>query len=199
MVLGLAVPGKASAVVSTLLALGVGTSVAGLVVNRFKQIEVGPGGVKMSRDSADVVPAPWLAAEAEVLNRIAVRVLGDQDLAREAVETSLTTVRRRRGDIPKSQFDLATYKTLISALHRTDRNRSWPGASQVETRADGVPPALQSLSFGVRVAFALSYEFQDADVSEILGRSKEDVASDVQTAEAVLRLGDAGSPGGGDG
>jgi hypothetical protein len=186
--LGLAVPGKASVVVSTLLVLGASIAVAGLAVNRFKQVEVGPQGVKMSRDSDDAVPAPWLATEAEMLNRIAVRVLGDQDLAREAVERSLTTIRQRRSDIPKSQLDIATYKTLISELHRKDRNRNWPGASRVESSVDGVPLVLQSLSFGVRVTYALSYEFQDGDTAEILGRTKDEVESDVRMAESVVGM-----------
>lgn len=186
--LGIVVPGKEAIVVSTLLASGVGLAALGLAINQVKQIEVGPGGVKMSRDASDsVVPEPWLVAEGEMLNRIAVRVLADQELARQAVEDSLTTIRRRGSAIPKSQLDIATHRTLIAELHRKDKNRSWPsGAASVDLSVDGVPPALQALSFRVRVAYALSFEFQEAEMAAILDRTDAEIAADVRSAEAVV-------------
>lgn len=180
----LLVPGKEAAVVAALVVMGASTAAAGVAVNRYKQIEVGPGGLKLSRDADDVVPEPWLAAEGKVLNRIAVRVLGDRDLAREAVEKSLTRVRRHRGDIPRPQLDIATHKTLIAELHRRDRNRSWPGAPTAHGD-DRIAP-LQSLSFGQRVAYVLSLEFLDGVVAAILGRPEEEIRRDVEAAEAVL-------------
>lgn len=192
----LLVPGKQAAVVAALIVMGASTAAAGVAVNRFRQIEVGPGGLKLSRDADDVVPEPWLAAEGKVLNRIAVRVLGDRDLAREAVEKALTRVRRHRGDIPRPQLDIATHKTLIAELHRRDRNRSWPGASTPHGDDDRIA-TLQPLPFPVRVAFAFSLEFLDSDLATILGRPEEEIRRDVEAAEAALprHLLDAGGDG----
>ncbi|HSS32571.1 MAG TPA: hypothetical protein VLL27_04755 [Solirubrobacterales bacterium] len=196
---GLAVPGKETVVVSLLIALGVGTAAVGLVINRSKRIEVGPQGFKVSRDGGTVVPQPWLAAEGETLNRIAVRVLGDQDIGREAVEKSLTRIRRHRGDIPKSELNLATFKTLISELHRRDRNMSWPGDSPPVKATDGVPAALRSLSFGVRLAYAFSYEFESRYVAEILDRSEEEIDGEIRSAAAVIAADSAEPEGDGNG
>lgn len=188
LVAGLVVPGKETAVVSTLIVVGAGISVAGLAADGIKQVEIGLQGFKVSRDAANGAPSPWLETEAEMLNRIAVRVLGDRDLGRDAVERCLTKVRRHRRDIPKNEIDATTIKTLISELHRKDRDRQWSRISSAGAQNDEPLSALHSLSFGVRVVFALSYEFMESDVASILGRSEMDVGREVRTAEAVLDL-----------
>jgi hypothetical protein len=194
LVAGLVVPGKETVVVSTLIVVGAGISVAGLVADSIKQVEIGLQGFKVSRDAANGVPSPWLETEAEMLNRIAVRVLGSRDLGRDAVERCLTKVRRHRRDIPRSEIDATTIKTLISELHRKDRNRQWSKVSSEEHQNHDSLSALDSLSFGARVVFALSCEFMESDVASILGRSEEEIIREVRTAEAVFDLDHADAP-----
>lgn len=183
-VAGVVVPGSQAGTVSLLIVLGAGVAVAGVLSNRFSQLEIGPQGIKVSQEDGAPLPVPWLAAEADSLSEIAQIVLGDSALAGKVVEDAISRVRQHRKDIPRSRLDLATIRTLIALLERAE-NKRWLSGSTLNTQ-DKIAMALLKLPLSARVAFALSVEFPAAEVAGIVERPEEDVSRDIEAARAVI-------------
>jgi hypothetical protein len=181
----LVVPGSQSGAASLLIVIGAGVAVAGALAARFSQLEIGPKGIKVSREGDSSMPLPWLAAEAETLSQVAQVVLGSPRLAREVVEDAISRVHRHRKEIPRNSLDLATFKTLVALLERAE-NKRWFSGSRGDQKADRIQVALRDLPLAARIAFALSLEFPASGVAEILGRSEEEIVKDVEVARTAV-------------
>jgi hypothetical protein len=183
--LGVLIPGTRSGTVSLLITLGAAIAVVGILSPRFSQLEIKPLGIKMGRDSGAPMPLPWLAAEAETLDRIAKLVLGDHTLAREAVEVAISRVRKHRADIPRTRTDLARLKTLVALLESQEK-QIWFRGDHVSDESDEIQAALRKFPIETRIAFALSLEFPDSEVAQIVGRSEKNVAAEVSAVRNAV-------------
>lgn len=183
-VAGVAIPGSQAGTVSLLIILGAGVAVAGVLSNRFSQLEIGPQGIKVTQEDGAPMPVPWLAAEADGLSEIAQIVLGDPVLAGKVVEDAISRVRQHRKDIPRSRLDLATIRTLIALLERAE-NKRWLSGSKLNAQ-DKIAMALLELPLSARVAFALSVEFPAIEVAGLVERPEDDVLRDIEAARAVI-------------
>lgn len=183
--LGVLLPGSQSGTVSLLITLGAAIAVAGILSPRFSQLEIKPLGIKVGQDSGGPMPLPWLAAEAETLNQIAKLVLGNQQTAREVVEEAISQVRRLRNDIPRTKIDLARLKTLVALLESKEK-KLWFRGDQVDDESDEIQAAIHEFPVFTRIAFALSLEFPESEVAQILGRPAEDVVSEIVAVRDAL-------------
>jgi hypothetical protein len=185
------VPGSQSGAASLLIVLGAAMAVAGALAGPFSELEIGPKGIKVSREDDAAMPLPWLVAEAETLGQVAQVVLGSPRLAQEVAEDAVSRVNKRKKEIPRSRVDLATFETLVALLERAE-NKRWFSGFRGDQKADEVQAALLGLPLAARIAFALSLELPATEVAQILGRSQSDIASDVEAARAAVspHLGD---------
>jgi hypothetical protein len=197
-VAGVGVPGTEVNVVVALIVLGTGLVVAGALASQVKQLDIGLQGIKMSRDDGTAMPMPWLAAEADTLGGIAQLVLGNSDLAGEVVEDVLTKIHRYPGQMSQEQRDIATFKTLIADLERTEK-KLWFSGSKVANELTPIQGALNALALPMRVAFVLDMEMPVKAVAEILDRPEADVAIDVEAARKALAPHIEGDEGDGNG
>jgi hypothetical protein len=181
----LLVPGSQSGAASLLIVLGAAVAVAGALAGRFSELEIGPNGIKVSREDDATMPMPWLVAEAETLSQVAQVVLGSPHLAQEIAEDAISRVDKRKKEIPRSRVDLATFKTLVALLERAE-NKRWFSGFRADQKSDEVQAALLGLPLAARISFALSLELPATEVAEILGRSEADIASDVEAARAAV-------------
>jgi hypothetical protein len=195
---GVGVPGTEANVVVALIVLGTGLVVAGALASQVRQLDIGLQGIKMSRDDGTAMPMPWLAAEADTLGGIARLVLGNSDLARKVVEDVLAKVHRYRGQMSQEQRDIATFKTLIADLERTEK-KLWLSGAKVANELTPIQGALSALALPTRIAFALDMEMPVKAVADILDRPEADVAVDIKAAREALAPHIEGDEGDGDG
>ena len=181
----LVVPGSQGGAASLLIVIGAGVAVAAVLAAPFSELEIGPSGIKVTRDSETLMPLPWLVAEAETLSQVAQVVLGNSQLAREVVEDAVSRVNKQKKNIPQSRLDLATFKTLVALLKRAE-NKRWFSGYRIDQTFDRVQGELRKLPLDARIAFALSLEFPTSEVAEILDRSGDEVATDVEVARAAI-------------
>jgi hypothetical protein len=181
----LVVPGSQGGAVSLLIVIGSSVAIAGVLAAQFAQLEIGPKGIKVSRNGDASMPLPWLVAEAETLSQVAQLVLGSPTVAGEVVEEAVSRVNRHRRGIPRNRLDLATFKTLVALMRRTE-NKRWFSGSRGVQELDSVQVALRELPLDTRIAFALSLEFPTSEVAEILGGAQEEIARDVEIARAAV-------------
>jgi hypothetical protein len=181
----LVVPGSQGGAASLLIVMGAGLAVAAVLAAPFSELEIGPSGIKVTRDSVTSMPLPWLVAEAETLSQVAQVVLGNSQLTREVVEDAVSRVNKQRKNIPQSRVDLATFKTLVALLKRAE-NKRWFSGSRIDQSFDQIEGALRKLPLDARIAFALSLEFPTSEVAEILGRSEDEIATDVEVAKTAV-------------
>jgi DNA-directed RNA polymerase specialized sigma24 family protein len=189
--------GPQDAVASTLILAGVAVAVAGVLLPRLRELEIGPGGLKTSiRD--DVDPQPLVDAQVPRLNRFAHLVSGDSEQARELVEDALARTRVQHRRVPPDERAAFTLRTLVELLD-TAEERHWlrgklrtrSGHADVpDPQASGaVIQALQQLDFPARVAFLLraDWSLRLDEISRLLEQPLEIVKDDVARAREVLR------------
>jgi hypothetical protein len=182
---GAAAPGTHGQAVVLLIVFGSGLVVAGALATRYKQLEIGLQGIKVSRDDGQAMPMPWLVAEAETLSGVAQLVLGDVELARKVVEDVLAKVSPYRRQVPLGQHDVTTFKMLVEGLRRAEK-KSWFNGGRAIDRSDRAGAALDRLGFSRRVTVALDMELPAKEVAEILDRSEADVSLEVEEARKAL-------------
>jgi hypothetical protein len=184
-VLGAKVPGTKQSAVTVLIVLGSGLFVTGALLPRYKDIDIGLKGFRLSQgDRGD--PTPWLRAEASVLGRVAEMVLPDPKVAARIVEETLAAIEYSRTPIPLEDWDLITFRTLVSFLQRANEE-VWLAGSSGGLEPANAFEALTLIDFRDRLPYALrAVGLQDHDIAEILKRSQEDIeASTDRTREAI--------------
>jgi hypothetical protein len=183
--LGALVPGTQPQAVTGLIVAGSSLTVLAVLAPVYREFEIGPTKFRLSRGDSEP-PAPWVVAEAENLANVARWVLGESELARNAVEDTLSMVRRVGRRIPRDAREMTKLKTLVALLDKADQKRTLPGGRRRDGRPTNMIDALQSLDFPDRIAFALRSEYPIKEVAEILNRSEAEVAANVERARDAL-------------
>jgi hypothetical protein len=184
--IGALVPGTQPTAVTALIVTGSSLTVIAVLTPVYREFEIGLTKFRFARGDTEA-PPPWMVAQVPTLSSIARWVVGDPELARNAVEDTLSMVRRVNRRIPRDNREVIKLKTLVASLDKADQKRALVGGGETASIAPrSTVEALQGLDFSARMAFALRSEFPIKDVAAILDRSEADVASEIERARAVV-------------